>query len=109
MNGKGWIRPVIPTVYSGSLPFNKVLKSTADLDINKISGYIQDNIVLNDSLGITLPGRSSFNYNGLNNELLLSPRLQFSWMPRTKRTLFSKLQPALIISLPANSDDMTER
>ena len=82
----GYTLPYIP----GRLSLSKVLKSTADLDINKISGYIQDNIVFNDSLGITLQAGLRFNYNALNQELLLSPRLQFSWMPRSKKDLVFK-------------------
>jgi hypothetical protein len=82
----GYTLPYTP----GSLPFSKVIKSSADLDINKISGYIQDNIVFNDSLGITLQAGLRFNYNALNQQLLLSPRLQFSWMPRNKKDLVFK-------------------
>ncbi len=44
-----------------TLPFNpsqlllsKVLKSTADLEITRLSGYFQDNILLNDSSGLAL-------------------------------------------------------
>ena len=51
-----------------SLPYNpdmlqlsKVLKSTADLDINKFSGYVQDNIRFGDSLNLyTVICRCSF-------------------------------------------------
>jgi len=82
----GYTLPLIP----GRLPLSNVLKSSADLDINKISGYIQDNIVVNDSLGITLQAGLRFNFNGLNKEFLLSPRLQLSWMPRNKKDLVFK-------------------
>ncbi|MGL6266636.1 MAG: TonB-dependent receptor, partial [Chitinophagaceae bacterium] len=86
LDSAGYTLPFIP----GRLPLSKVLKSSADLDINKISGYIQDNIVVNDSLGITLQAGLRFNFNGLNREFLLSPRLQFSWMPRHKKDLVFK-------------------
>ena len=33
----------------GQVQLNSVLKSSADLDINKYSGYVQDNILLGDS------------------------------------------------------------
>jgi CarboxypepD_reg-like domain len=71
-----------------SLPYNpsqlvlfKSTKSKADIDINRINGYIQDNIVFKDSADITLQAGVRFNYNSLNNELLISPRLGFSWRP----------------------------
>ncbi|MFI5131296.1 MAG: carboxypeptidase-like regulatory domain-containing protein [Chitinophagales bacterium] len=76
-----------------SLPFNpnqlllsKVIKSTADLTINKFSGYIQDNILLGDSLNAyTLTAGIRFNYNSLNNQLLISPRIGASWKPNWRR------------------------
>lgn len=78
-----------------SLPFNpnllqlnKVLKSKADLDINKYSGYLQDNIVFGDtSNAYTLQAGVRFNYNSLNGEFLISPRLGFSWKPRGNKDI----------------------
>ena len=71
-----------------SLPYNpsqltlsKVLKSTADIDIIRLSGYVQDNIRFKDSTGMMLQAGLRYNYNNLNNELLLSPRLGISWKP----------------------------
>lgn len=67
------------------LRLNKVLKSSARLDVNKFSGYIQDNILLGDSVkSATLTAGVRFNYNTLNNELLLSPRIGASWKPKGK-------------------------
>lgn len=75
-----------------TLPFNpnrleltKVLKSTANLNFFRSQGYFQDNIVLNDSLNMTLQIGVRYNYNTLNNELLLQPRVQFAMQPRWKR------------------------
>ncbi|MBE7174138.1 MAG: TonB-dependent receptor [Williamsia sp.] len=71
-----------------SLPYNpsqlglfSVLKSTTDLDITRLSGFVQDNLVFKDSAGFTLQGGVRYNYNTLNKELLLSPRLNISWKP----------------------------
>jgi hypothetical protein len=71
-----------------SLPFNpsqlslfSVLQSTADLTINRFNGFIQDNITFKDSADFTLQAGVRFNYNDLNNELLISPRVGFSWKP----------------------------
>ncbi len=76
-----------------SLPFNpnvlelsSVLNSTANLQVNKFSGFIQDNLVFNDSVhAFTVQAGLRFNYNDLNNEVLLSPRFGASWKPGWKR------------------------
>ncbi len=59
-----------------------VVKGAGDLDITRFTGYVQDNITFKDSSGFTLQAGLRFNYNTLNNELLLSPRMNFSWKPR---------------------------
>ena len=70
------------------LQLSKVIKSSANLSIGKISGYVQDNLVFGDSLNsYTLTAGLSFNYNSLNNELLLSPRLGASWKPDWKKDI----------------------
>ena len=82
-----------------SLPFNpnsinlsNVLKSSADLLIEKYSGYMQDNIHLGDSLkDVTLQVGIRFNYNSLNKEFLLSPRAQISYKPSGKKDVVFKL------------------
>ncbi len=78
-----------------SLPFNpnllqlnKILKSKANLSIDKFSGYVQDNIVFGDSLNsYTVQAGVRYNYNTLNKEFLISPRLGFSWKPNWKKDI----------------------
>lgn len=66
----------------GNFILNKVLNSKADLTITRLSGYIQDNInVGGDSSGVIMQAGVRYNYNDLNNELLISPRVGFSWKP----------------------------
>ncbi|MEO5998971.1 MAG: TonB-dependent receptor [Chitinophagaceae bacterium] len=72
-----------------SLPYNpsqlalfSVLKSKASLDITRLSGYLQDNIVFKDSTGFSLQAGLRYNYNSLNQEFLLSPRAGISWKAR---------------------------
>ncbi|TAL44426.1 MAG: TonB-dependent receptor [Chitinophagaceae bacterium] len=82
-----------------SLPFNpnllllnKVIKSTASLDINKISGYVQDNLLFGDSLNsFTLQAGVRYNYNSLNKEFLISPRVGTSWTPKWKKDIIFRL------------------
>lgn len=58
-----------------------VLKADASMDITRLSGYIQDNLIFKDSSGFTLQAGMRYNYNTLNREVLLSPRAGFSWKP----------------------------
>ncbi|MBX9782527.1 MAG: TonB-dependent receptor [Chitinophagaceae bacterium] len=69
------------------LQFAKVIKSAASLNFIRLHGYVQDNIILNDSLKMTLQVGLRYNYNTLNNELLLQPRVQFAFKPQWKRDL----------------------
>jgi hypothetical protein len=77
-----------------TLPFNpnqlqlsRVVKSTADLLFYRFSGYVQDNIILNDSLNMTLQVGVRYNYNTLNKEFLLQPRIQFAFQPKWKKDI----------------------
>ena len=77
-----------------SLPYNPgipsisgVVKSKDDLGITRLTGFIQDNVLFHDSSGFTLQGGLRYNYNTLNKELLLSPRLGASWKPRKDKTM----------------------
>lgn len=70
------------------LELSSVIKSTADLAVNKYSGYVQDNILLGDSNHTTtLTAGVRFNYNSLNKEFLVSPRLGASWKPNWERDI----------------------
>ena len=84
----GYSLPYSPTV----LQMNKVLKGNARIDINRVSGYIQDNIQFRDSSDVTMQIGLRYNYNTLNNELLISPRAGFSFSPhRWKRDVVFRL------------------
>ncbi|NTS41137.1 carboxypeptidase-like regulatory domain-containing protein [Flavisolibacter sp. BT320] len=74
------------------LQLNKVIKSVAELSVNKFNGYIQDNFVWNKGYSTyTLQGGLRFNYNDLNKEFLLSPRLSASWKPGWQRDIVFRL------------------
>lgn len=75
----------------GELVLRKVLKSNADLQSDRIQGYLQDNILLSKSSGdMSLQAGIRFNYNSLNREFLLSPRLQFFYKPEWYRDFVFK-------------------
>ncbi len=81
-----------------SLPYNpnqlnlsSVLKSQANLNIDKYSGYVQDNIHLSQGANqVTLEAGTRFNYDALNKEFLISPRAQISYKPFWKRDIIFK-------------------
>jgi hypothetical protein len=74
----GYSLPYSPNM----LMLNKVLNNKSDIDITRVSGYVQDNIQFRDSADVTLQAGLRYNYNTLNNELIISPRLGFSFKPR---------------------------
>jgi hypothetical protein len=69
--------------YEPGVPgISNVAKSADTLGITRLTGFLQDNILFADSGAFTLQGGLRYNYNTLNRELLLSPRLNASWKPR---------------------------
>lgn len=88
----GYSLPYRPDV----LLMNNVIKSSADLQINKYSGYIQDNIIINrNNATYTFSGGVRFNYNDLNNEFIITPRLGASWKPAWKRDILFRAAAGL--------------
>ena len=64
-----------------ALVFSSLLNSKADLTIDRLSGYVQDNFIVHDSTGVIVQAGVRYNYNTLNHELLVSPRFGISWKP----------------------------
>lgn len=80
----GYSLPYTPNL----LQLSSVTKSTADLSINKLSGYFQDNILFGDTTNsFTLQAGLRYNYNSLNKEFLISPRVGASWKPRWRKDI----------------------
>jgi hypothetical protein len=78
----GYVLPFKP----GQLTMQRFVRSAADIGVNKWSGYLQQGWVLGDSLStFTLQAGVRANYNDLNNELLISPRVNASWKPGWRR------------------------
>ncbi|TDH29106.1 TonB-dependent receptor [Segetibacter sp. 3557_3] len=74
----GYSLPYSPNVIN----LNKVTNARAAINITRLSGFIQDNIQFSDTSGLGLQLGVRYNYNTLNNELLVSPRLGVSFKPR---------------------------
>jgi hypothetical protein len=88
----GFSLPYSPT----NLVLYSAQNSTADLSIQKLSGYVQDNInISKGNNNITLQGGVRYNYNSLNKELLVSPRVQASLKPSWKRDVLFKFAAGL--------------
>ena len=73
----------LPYNPNGALTLSDVVKSDADFSVTRFSGYVQDNIQFKDSSDFTLQAGLRYNYNTLNKEFLLSPRLSFSFKPKS--------------------------
>jgi hypothetical protein len=66
------------------------INSSANLSIQKYSGFVQDNINLTHAKrNVILQAGARYNYNSLNHELLVSPRTQLSL--KTKKNIVYKL------------------
>lgn len=72
----------LPYTPNGNLQLSDVLYNNATIDITRFSGFIQDNIQFKDSSDFTLQAGVRYNYNTLNKELLISPRLGISLKPK---------------------------
>ena len=84
----GYALPYQPNL----LQLNRIVNSTANLEVNRLSGYAQDQLVWNGKKGvITLNAGIRWNYNDLNDQLLLSPRIQTSFKPSSKRDIVYRL------------------
>lgn len=70
-----------------SLEITQFYKSSQTFNYQRLTAYVQDNIRF-DSLGMTLIAGVRANYNQLNNELLISPRLRLSYKPRKWKNNF---------------------
>ncbi|UAY52904.1 TonB-dependent receptor [Ferruginibacter albus] len=67
------------------------LNSTADLSIQKYSGYLQDNINLSrTNKSVLLQLGTRFNYNSFNKEFFVTPRAQFSIKPNWNKEMIFK-------------------
>lgn len=81
---------------TSALHLFNAFNSTADLSIQKYSGYVQDNIHFSKTKNdISLQLGVRYNYNSLNKEFLISPRAQASWKPRWEKDVVFKAAAGL--------------
>lgn len=75
------------------LALNRLVRSRSELQINKWSAYLQDNLELSETSILQLGIR--MNYNSLNEEFIYSPRISYSWKPAWKRNIIFKAAAGL--------------
>lgn len=66
----------------GSMNISNYVNSSANFGITRFTGFVQDNIAFKNANDFTLQIGARYNYNNLNNQFLVSPRLGFSWKPK---------------------------
>ena len=77
----GYSLPYVP----GTPGISNVVIGNQSPGINRTTGFIQDNLLFSDSARFTLQGGVRYNYNDLNREFLVSPRIGASWRPRSAK------------------------
>lgn len=81
-----------------SLPYNtnelllsSVVKADSNLASNNYSGFVQDSWLISAKYHLNLNYGIRFNYCGLDNQLIVSPRAQISYKPQWKKDYVFRL------------------
>jgi hypothetical protein len=74
--------------------------SSTDFSYTRLSGFIQDNIRFDSANRFTAAAGVRFNYSLLNNEFIISPRVQLAYKPNWKRDLVIKFSTGLYAQPP---------
>lgn len=73
---------------SNNIYMSRSVEAYNELEYQKFAAYIQDNIVLGKDKQATLNLGSRVTYTTFNNELIISPRAQFSYSPKQSDIIF---------------------
>ena len=80
----------------GPLNVYRSSQSQTNLNITRFTGYVQNNLLFNSLPGFTLQAGVRYNYNTLNSEFLISPRVNLSYNPlKWKKDLVFKASAGL--------------
>ncbi|HXB43687.1 MAG TPA: TonB-dependent receptor, partial [Puia sp.] len=69
----------------GAVNLSNYVQANNNIGITRLTGFVQDNIVFKNANDFTLQAGARYNYNNLNNEFLVSPRIGFSWKPKVAK------------------------
>jgi len=72
----------LPNTNSGQLNLNDLILDNSQFSLTRTTGFIQDNIQLGEKTVFTIQPGIRYNYNTLNKEFLVSPRVSFSFQPK---------------------------
>jgi hypothetical protein len=64
-----------------TLILSSFIHSNADLNIFRATGFVQDNYIISSDGALAMQGGIRYNFNNLNDEVLVSPRVGISWKP----------------------------
>lgn len=81
-DSSGFSRPPIDT--NGNFELNSYLSTRLNLDSYRMNGYLQNSQTLNKSYNATLTYGLRFNYWSYNQQIVVSPRVQFGFEPNRK-------------------------
>lgn len=90
----------IPEGVYGSISFDKVLKSKFALNSNRVSAFIQDTWRIGKDERLTFNYGVRLQFWDINKEVTVSPRVQFSYKPKTKADLVFTLSGGLYYQPP---------
>lgn len=76
----------------------KTYRAVNQLDYTRVAAFLQDNILLSNTMTLTLGVRA--NYTFLNEELIISPRIQYSVKPEWKRDIVFRVSTGLYAQPP---------
>lgn len=85
---------------TSAIRFVKNLHANNDLDYYLTSAYIQDNILLDQSKNMTLNVGLRGTYSLLNNEFVVSPRVQYAFKPEWKRDVVFRFATGMYAQPP---------
>lgn len=92
----GFTQPYNPE----DLVMMRLYRSSSTFDYTRLSGFVQDNFRWSDSVDLTFSAGVRANYSMLNNELVISPRVQIAYKPEWKRDIIFKLAGGLYAQPP---------
>jgi hypothetical protein len=83
---------------TSAIKMAKSYRSDNELDYNRVSAFLQDNILLGEFMTLNIGVRA--NYTFLNEELIISPRVQYSYKPDWKRDVVFRISTGLYAQPP---------
>lgn len=101
LDSSGYLLPYNGPFDTNSIQLNDIRKTKINLESNRIQAYYQQSFVwYADSHKITLTAGVRAQYWDLNNEFLISPRVQFAWKPNWKADILFRLAGGMYYQAP---------